>query len=174
MCRIRLHLSGYPPWLLTLSRQGICYLNSVQDLQSYDLHKWFSSSPSSKDWHWCLKRVINSWFSQKAINSRVIKFLAYNGGVINRHRPRAAGYLNSGFTCQQIRYLKSLNSQTWLDFHYDLYDWGFQTGLVKSLIANKAGFLLWLSETNIMIEVFKVASAQWLLFYQWIWFILQW
>ena len=69
---------------------------------------------------------------------------------------------------------ESLNSQTWLDFHYDLNDWGFQTGLVKSLIANMAGFLLWLSETNIMIEVFKVALAQWLLFYQWIWFMLQW
>ena len=34
---------------------------------------------------------------------------------------------------------ESLNSRTWLDFHY-----------------------------NIMIEVFKVALAQWLLFYQWI------
>ena len=34
-----------------------------------------------------------------------------------------------------------------------------------------AGFLLLLSITNIMIEVFKVASAQWILFYQWIWFI---
>ena len=72
-----------------------------------------------------------------------MKILVYNEGVLNRHRPRAAGYLNSGFTCQQIRYL-------------------------ESLIANMAGFLLWLSETNIMIEVFKVASAQWLLFYQWI------
>ena len=58
----------------------------------------------------------------KAINSRVIKIPAYNGGVLNRHWPRAVGYLNSGFTCQQIRYLKSLNSQTWLDFHYDLND----------------------------------------------------
>ena len=38
--------------------------------------------------------------------------------------------------------------------------------LFKSLIANMAGFLLWLSVTNIMIEVFKVALAQWLLFYQ--------
>ena len=73
----------------------------------------------------------------KAISRRVVQIPAYNGGVINRHRPRAAGYLNSGFTCQQIRYL-------------------------KSLIANMAGFLLWLSETNIMIEVFKVASAQWI------------
>ena len=45
--------------------------------------------------------------------------------------------------------------------------------LFKSLIANMAGILLWLSITNIMIEVFKVASAQWLLFYQWVWFILQ-
>ena len=108
MCRIRLHLGSYPPWLLTLSRQGVCCLNSVQDLQNYDIYKCLSPSPSSKDWHWCLKRVINSWFSQKAINSRVIKLPAYNGGVINRPRPRAAGYLNSGFTCQQIRYPKSL------------------------------------------------------------------
>ena len=38
--------------------------------------------------------------------------------------------------------------------------------LLKSLIANMAGFLLWLSITSIMIEVFKVASAQWLLFHQ--------
>ena len=38
--------------------------------------------------------------------------------------------------------------------------------LFKSLIANMVGFLLWLSITNIMIEVFKVASAQWLLFHQ--------
>ena len=48
-----------------------------------------------------------------------------------------------------------------------LNDRGFQTGLFKYLIANMAGFLLWLSVTNI-IEVFKVALAQWLLFYQWI------
>ena len=34
--------------------------------------------------------------------------------------------------------------------------------LFKSLIANMAGFLLWLSITNIMVEVFKVASAQWI------------
>ena len=40
--------------------------------------------------------------------------------------------------------------------------------LFKSLIANMAGFLLWLSITSIMIEIFKVALAQWLLFYQWI------
>ena len=40
--------------------------------------------------------------------------------------------------------------------------------LFKSLIANMARFLLWLSITSIMIEVFKVALAQWLLFYQWI------
>ena len=65
---------------------------------------------------------IRSGFFSKAISRRVIKIPAYNGGVLNRHRPRAAGYLNSGFTCQQIRYLKSLNSQTWLDFHYDLND----------------------------------------------------
>ena len=32
--------------------------------------------------------------------------------------------------------------------------------LFKSLIANMAGFLLWLSIANIMMEVFKVASAQ--------------
>ena len=40
--------------------------------------------------------------------------------------------------------------------------------LFKSLIANMAGFLLWLSITRIMIKVFKVALAQWLLYYQWI------
>jgi hypothetical protein len=40
--------------------------------------------------------------------------------------------------------------------------------LFKSLIANMAGFLLWLSITSIMIEVFKVALAQWILFYGWI------
>ena len=35
-----------------------------------------------------------------------------------------------------------------------------------------ARFLLWLLVTGI-IEVFKVALAQWLLYCQWIWFILQ-
>ena len=44
----------------------------------------------------------------KAISRWVVQIPAYNGGVLNRHRPRAAGYLNSGFTCQQIRYSKSL------------------------------------------------------------------
>ena len=44
----------------------------------------------------------------KAISRRVIKVPAYNGGVLNCHRPRAAGYLNSGFTYQQMRYSKSL------------------------------------------------------------------
>ena len=27
----------YPPWLSILSRQGICYLHFVQDLQNYDI-----------------------------------------------------------------------------------------------------------------------------------------
>jgi len=44
----------------------------------------------------------------KAISRRVVQIPAYNGGVLNRHRPRAAGYLNSGFTYQQMRYSKSL------------------------------------------------------------------
>ena len=35
-----------------------------------------------------------------------------------------------------------------------------QVILIKYLIANMAGFLLWLSITNIMTEVFKVALAQ--------------
>ena len=48
------------------------------------------------------------WIFSKAINRRVIKIPAYNGGVLNHHQPRATGYLNSGFTCQQIRYSKSL------------------------------------------------------------------
>ena len=40
--------------------------------------------------------------------------------------------------------------------------------IIQIFIANMAGFLLWLTITSIMIEVFKVALAQWLLFYQWI------
>ena len=48
------------------------------------------------------------WIFSKAISGRVLKILAYNGGVLNRHRPRAAGYLNSGLTYQQMRYSKSL------------------------------------------------------------------
>ena len=52
--------------------------------------------------------IIHSGFFSKAISRRVIKIPAYNEGVLNRHRPRAAGYLNSGFTYQQMRYSKSL------------------------------------------------------------------
>ena len=44
----------------------------------------------------------------KAISRRVIKIPAYNGGILKCHRPRAAGYLNSGLTYQQMRYSKSL------------------------------------------------------------------
>ena len=44
----------------------------------------------------------------KAISRRVVKILAYNGGVLNRHWPRATGYLTSGLTYQQMRYSKSL------------------------------------------------------------------
>ena len=52
----------------------------------------------------------------------------------------------------------------WLRFSYWII-------LFKSWIANMAGFLLWLSVTSIMIKVFKVALAQWLSYYQWIWFL---
>ena len=100
--RIRLHLGDYPPWFLTLSHQGICCLNSVQDLQNYDLYKCLSPSSSSK---LMLQNDYLLWIFSKAISRRVIKIPAYNGGVLNRHRPRTAGYLSSGFTCQQIRYL---------------------------------------------------------------------
>ena len=84
-----------------------------------------------------------------------------------------AGLINSGFTCQPIRY-SIFNSRNWPDFHADIEWLRFSCRIIlfKSLIANIAGFLLWLSITNIMIEVFKVASVQWLLFYQWVWFIL--
>jgi hypothetical protein len=60
------------------------------------------------------------WIFSKAISRRVIKIPAYNGGILDRHRPRAAGYLNSGFTCQQIRYSKSL----WRNGYYfiNVYD----------------------------------------------------
>ena len=104
-------------------------------------------------------------FSQKAISRRVIKIPVYNEGVLNRHRPRAAGYLNSGFTCQQIRYLNSLNSQHGWIFNDDI-EWlrfSYRIILFKFWIANMAGFLLWLSITSIMIEVFKVALAPQLL-----------
>jgi hypothetical protein len=43
----------------------------------------------------------------KAISHRVVQIPAYNGGVLNRHQPRAVGYLNSGLTYQQMRYSKS-------------------------------------------------------------------
>ena len=56
------------------------------------------------------------------MNSRVIKIPAYNGGVINRHRPRAAGYLKLRIYLSTDKVFESLNSQTWLDFHYDLND----------------------------------------------------
>ena len=86
---------------------------------------------------------IRSGFFSRAIGHRVTKILAYNECALSRHRPRAASYL-------KLRIYLPTDE------------------VFKSLIANMAGFLLWLSETNIMIEVFKVASAQWLLFYQWI------
>ena len=149
MCRIRLHLGGYPSWLLTLSRQGICCLISVQDLQSYDLHKWLSSSPSSK-----IEIGVSKGLS-------ILDFLKgykppgyKNSGLQWRRNKspsaRAAGYLNSGFTCQQIRYLKSLNSQTWLDFRYDI-EWlrfsnrviqifNSQHGWIFVMILNDWGF----------------------------------
>ena len=68
------------------------------------------------------------------------------------------------------------NSPTWLDFHDDIERLRFSYWVIlfKSSIANMVGFLLWLSITSIIIEVFKVVLEQWLLFYQWIWFILQW
>ena len=44
----------------------------------------------------------------KAISRRVIKVPAYNGGVLNCHRPRAAEYFSSGLTYQRMRYSKSL------------------------------------------------------------------
>ena len=40
--------------------------------------------------------------------------------------------------------------------------------LFKSSNSQHGWILLWLSITNIMIKVFKVALAQWLLYYQWI------
>ena len=45
--------------------------------------------------------------------------------------------------------------------------------LFKSSNSQHGWILLWLSITSIMIKVFKVALAQWLSYYQWIWFILQ-
>ena len=55
----------------------------------------------------------------KAISCRVVQIPAY-GGVLNRHQPRAAGYLNSGVNYQQMRYSKSL----WRNGYYfiNVYD----------------------------------------------------
>ena len=44
----------------------------------------------------------------RAIGHRVIKIPTYNECALSRHRPRAAEYLNSGFTYQQMRYSKLL------------------------------------------------------------------
>ena len=56
----------------------------------------------------------------KGYKRRVIKIPAYNGDVLNRHRPRAAGYLNSGVNYKQMRYSKSL----WRNGYYfiNVYD----------------------------------------------------
>ena len=113
-----------PALLLTLSRQGICCLNSVQDLQSYDLHKWLSSSPSSK-----IEIGVSKGLS-------ILDFL-------KGYKP--PGCTNSGLQWRRIK-SPSAKSRRVFKLRIDL-------------------------STD---EVFKVALAQWLLFYQWIWFILQW
>ena len=124
MCRIRLHLGGYPPWLLTLSRQGICCLNSVRDLQGYNLHKWLSSSPSSKI---------------EIGGSKGLSILDFLKGY------KPPGCTNSGLQWRRIK-SPSAKSRRVFKLRIDL-------------------------STD---EVFKVALAQWLSYYQWIWFILQW
>ena len=111
-------LGCYPPWLLTLSRQGICCLNSVQDLQSYDLHKLLSSSPSSK-----IEIGVSKGLS-------ILDFL-------KGYKP--PGCTNSGLQWRRIK-SPSANSRRVFELRIDL-------------------------STD---EVFKVALAQWLLFYQWI------
>ena len=59
-------------------------------LQDYDLYKCLSPSSSLK---LMLQNDYPFWIFSKAISRRVIKILAYNGGVLNRHRSRAARYL---------------------------------------------------------------------------------
>ena len=129
VCWVRLHLGGYPPWLLTLSRQGICCLNSVQDLQNYDLYKCFS--PSS---------------SLKLVSQKGYQLLIFLKGY------RPPGYKNSGLQWMRIKssstksrrvfklriYLstdevfKSLIAKTSWIFMMILNDWGFHTGLYYS------------------------------------------
>ena len=121
MCRVRLHLDGYPPWLLTLSRQGICCLSSVQYLQSYDLHKWLSSSPSSK-----IEIGVSKGLS-------ILDFL-------KGYKP--LGYKNSGLQWMCIK-LPSAKSRR--VFELQIYLSTDKIILFKSWIANMAGFLLWLS-----------------------------
>ena len=74
---------------------------------------------------------------------------------------RPPGYKNSGLQWTRI---KSSSAKSRQVFKLQIY---LSTDEVfKSWIAIMAGFLLWLSITSVMIEVFKVALAQRLLFYQ--------
>ena len=63
------------------------------------------------------------------------------------------------------------NSQTWLNFHYDIEWIRFSSDYI---ILNSQHGWIFMVINNRYYWVFKVALAQWLLFYQMIWFILQW
>ena len=135
----------------------------MQDLQGYDLHKWLSSSPSSKIEISVSKGLaILGFFEGYKPPGYKISGLQWRRNKSPSAKSRRVFKLRIYLSTDKV--FESLNSQTWLDFHYDIEWLRFQTGLFKCLIASMAGFLLWLSVTNIMIEVFKVALAQWLLF----------
>ena len=118
-----------PPWLLTLSRQGICCLNSVQDLQNYDLYKCFSPSSS-------LKLVSQKGYQllifSRAIGHRVTKILAYSECALSHHRPKSRHVFKLRIYLSTDEVFKSLIAKTGWIFMMILNDWGFHTGLYYS------------------------------------------
>ena len=118
VCRVRLHLGGYPPWLLTLSRQSICCLNSVQDLQNYDLYQCFSPSSSLK--------LVSQTGYQLLIFSRAIGHRIKSSSAKSRQVFKLRVYLSTD------EVFKSLIAKTGWIFMMILNDWGFHTGLYYS------------------------------------------
>ena len=63
------------------------------------------------------------WIFSKAISRRVIKIPGYNECALSRHRPRAAEYLNSGFTYQLVPNMAGF----FMVINNQYYDQGFQS-----------------------------------------------
>ena len=58
--------------------------------------------------------------SSSAKSRQVTEIPTYNECALSRHRPRAAEYLKLRIYLSTDKVFESLNSQTWLDFHYDI------------------------------------------------------